>query len=215
MPFIFICAVRQGRSIMTTTTNLKKIFVSGLLNSAGETFSGKKEYLSVIDGGKKAKAFYESLGFKDIQMATCHGIALIKDSNDRLLSFVTPVSHMSKKTCTQKEYNMTYWAWNEIKRNAEATAKKAAVAVESSINSDTEKDEVFVRPEGQNKNFYAVISVEYTGFVLKWARCRELTDGKSSKFKGFNGLEQAKTWMRENNAPSKCFEDITDLKQIK
>jgi hypothetical protein len=200
---------------MTTTTNLKKFFVSGLLNSTGETFSGKKEYLSIINGGKKAKAFYEGLGFKDIQMATCHGIVLVKDSNNRLLSFVAPVGHISKKTCTIKEYNMTYWAWNEIKRNAEAIAEKVAVAVESSVNSGTEEEEVFIRPEGQNKNFYAVISVEYTGFVLKWARCKELTDGKSSKFKGFNGLEQAKTWMRENNAPSKCFEDITDLKQIK
>lgn len=200
---------------MTTTTNLKKFFVSGLLNSTGETFSGKKEYLSIINGGKKAKAFYEGLGFKNIQMATCHGIVLVKDSNNRLLSFVAPVGHISKKTCTIKEYNMTYWACNEIKRNAEAIAEKTAVAVESSVNSDTEEDEVFVRPEGQNKNFYAVISVEYTGFVLKWARCKELTDGKSAKFKGFNGIEQAKAWMRENHAPDASFEHVTDLKQIK
>lgn len=73
----------------------------------------------------------------------------------------------------------------------------------------------FVRPEGQNKNFYAVISAEYTGFVLTWARCKELTNGKSAKYKGFNGLEEAKTWMRENNAPSKTFEGYTSLKQIK
>lgn len=198
-----------------TTATTKEFFVFGLLNSAGETFSGKKEYLSVIDGGKKAKAFYEGLGFKDIQMATCHGIVLVKDSNNRLLSFVAPVSHINKKTCTIKEYNMTYWALNEIKRNAEAIAEKAAVAVESSVNSDTEEDEAFVRPEGQNKNFYAVISVEYTGFVLKWARCKELTDGKSAKFKGFNGLEQAKAWMRENHAASNTFEHVTNLKQIK
>ena len=39
---------------MTTVNNSKKFFVFGLLNGAGETFSGKKEYLSVIDGGKKA-----------------------------------------------------------------------------------------------------------------------------------------------------------------
>lgn len=196
----------------TTTTNL--FFVFGLLNASGETFSGKKQYASIIDGGKKAKSFYEGLGFKDIQMATCHGIVLVKDSNNRLLSFVAPVGHISKKTCTIKEYNMTYWAWNEIKRNAEAITEKAAVAVESSVNSGTE-EEVFIRPEGQNKNFYAVISVEYTGFVLKWARCKELTDGKSSKFKGFNGLEQAKAWMRENHAPDASFEHVTDLKQIK
>ena len=195
----------------TTTTNL--FFVFGLLNASGETFSGKKQYASIIDGGKKGQAFYEGLGFTSVAMTTCHGLALIKDSNDRLLSFVAPVSHMSKKTCTQKEYNMTYWAWCEVKRQAEIVAKKTAT--ESSVNSDTEEDEVFIRPEGQNKNFYAIISVEYTGFVLKWARCKELTDGKSAKFKGFNGLEQAKTWMRENHAADSSFEHITDIRQIK
>lgn len=78
-----------------------------------------------------------------------------------------------------------------------------------------EANGLFVRPEGQNKNFYAVISVEYTGFILTWVRCKKLTDGKSAKFKGFNGLAEAKVWMRENNAPSKTFEYYTDLKQIK
>lgn len=197
---------------MTTVNNSKKFFVFGLLNGAGETFSGKKEYSSIIDGGKKAKVFYEDLGFKNIKTVSLHGTVLVKDSNDRLLSFVTPVSYTSKKSCTDKEYNTVYWAWNEVKRQAQAVAEKAAV--ESSVKIDTE-EEIFVRPEGQNKNFYAVISVEYTGFVLKWARCKELTDGKSSKFKGFNGLEQAKVWMRENDAPSNTFEWVTDLKQIK
>lgn len=198
-----------------TTVNLKKFFVFGLLNSKGEVFSGKKEYLSIIDGGRKAKAFYEDLGFKEIKTVSLHGIVLVKDNNDRLLSFVAPVSHLSKKSCAEKEYSTTYWAWCEVKRQAEIVAKKATEKAESSVNSDTEENNVFVRPEGQNKNFYAVISVEYTGFVLKWARCKELTDGKSSKFKGFNGLEQAKVWMRENNASSNTFEHYTDLKQIK
>lgn len=195
-----------------TTTTLNQFFVFGLLNGAGETFSGKKEYASIIDGGKKAKVFYEDLGFKNIKTVSLHGTVLVKDSNDRLLSFATPVSHTSKKSCTDKEYNTVYWAWCEIKRQAKAIVEKAAV--ESSVKIDTE-EETFVRPEGQNKNFYAVISVEYTGFVLKWVRCKELTDGKSSKFKGFNGLEQAKVWMRENDAPSNTFEWVTDLKQIK
>ena len=197
---------------MTTVNNSKKFFVFGLLNGAGETFSGKKEYASIIDGGKKGQAFYEGLGFKNIKTVSLHGTVLVKDSNDRLLSFVTPVGHTNKKSCTDKEYNTVYWAWNEVKRQAEAVTKKAAV--ESSVKIDAE-EETFVRPEGQNKNFYAVISVEYTGFVLKWARCKELTDGKSSKFKGFNGLEQAKAWMRENHAASNTFEWVTDLKQIK
>lgn len=73
----------------------------------------------------------------------------------------------------------------------------------------------FVRPKGQNKNFYGVITPEFCGFVLTWAQCEALVKGKSSKYKGFNGLEQAKTWMRENHAPDVCFEHYTDLKQIK
>lgn len=199
---------------MTTTTNLKKFFVFGLLNSAGETFSGKKEYASIIDGGKKGQSFYEGLGFTNVAMTTCHGVALIKDSNGRLLSFVAPVNYASKKTCAIKEYNMAYWARNEVKRQAKLVAEKAATT-ESSVKADTEEDQVFVRPERQNKNFYAVISVEYTGFVLKWPRCEELTKGKSAKFKGFNGLEAAKVWMRENGAPSTTFEYYTDIRQIK
>lgn len=62
---------------------------------------------------------------------------------------------------------------------------------------------------------YAVISVEFTGFVRSWDECKEYTHGKNAKFKGFNGLEQAKAWMRENHAASNTFENITDLKQIK
>lgn len=197
---------------MTTVVTTKEFFVSGILNSNGEVFSGKKNYSSIIDGGKKAKSFYEGLGFKDVKTVSLHGTVLVKDSNDRLLSFVTPVGHINKKSCTDKEYNTFYWAWNEVKRQAKAVAEKAAV--KSSVNSDTE-EEVFVRPENQNKNFYGVISPEFCGFVLTWAECEALTKGKSAKFKGFNGLEQAKTWMRENNAPSKCFENVTDLKQIK
>ena len=197
---------------MTTVVTTKEFFVSGILNSNGEVFSGKKNYSSIIDGSKKAKVFYEGLGFKNIKTVSLHGTVLVKDNNDRLLSFVAPVNHTNKKSCTDKEYNTVYWAWNEVKRQAQAVAKKTTV--ESSVKIDT-KEETFVRQEGQNKNFYAVISAEYTGFVLKWTRCKELTDGKSAKFKGFNGLEQAKVWMRENDAPSNTFEWVTDLKQIK
>ena len=195
----------------TLSTNL--FFVFGLLNSTGGTFSGKKSYSSIIDGGKKGQAFYKGLGFTDITMTTCHGIALIKDSNGRLLSFVAPINFVNKKICTLKEYNMTYWAWCEVKRQAEAVAEKATA--KSSVKVDVEENEVFIRPKGQNKNFYGVITPEFCGFVLTWAKCEALTKGRSSKFKGFNGLEQAKAWMRENHAPDSCFENITDIKQIK
>lgn len=196
-----------------TTVVTKEFFVSGILNSNGEVFSGKKNYTSIINGGKKAKSFYEGLGFKDIKTVSLHGTVLVKDSNDRLLSFVTPVSHTNKKSCTDKEYNTVYWAWNEVKRQAQAVAKKAATT-ESSVKVDAE-EEVFVRPEGQNKNFYAIVSHEFEGFVLTWTQCESLIKGKPAKFKGFNGLEQAKAWMRENHAASNAFEWVTDLKQIK
>ena len=192
-------------------TNL--FFVFGIENSNGEIFSGKKSYSSIIDGGKKGQAFYKGLGFTNTTMATCHGVALIKDSNGRLLSFVAPISYTSKKTCTLKEYNMTYWAWSEVKRQAEAVAEKAAAKPSTKV--DVEENEVFIRPKGQNKNFYGVITPEFCGFVLTWAKCEALTKGRNSKFKGFNGLEQARTWMRENHAPDSCFENITDIKQIK
>lgn len=71
------------------------------------------------------------------------------------------------------------------------------------------------KPKGQKFEFYAVISAEFTGFVWTWAKCKELTNGKNAKYKGFNSIEAAKVWMRENNAPSITFEHITDLKQIK
>ena len=136
---------------MTTVNNSKKFFVFGLLNGAGETFSGKKEYASIIDGSEKAKVFYKDLGFKNIKTVSLHGTVLVKDNNDRLLSFVAPISHLSKKSCAEKEYSTTYWAWCEVKRQAEIVAKKAAEKEEPTINSNIEED--FVRPEGQNKNF--------------------------------------------------------------
>lgn len=69
--------------------------------------------------------------------------------------------------------------------------------------------------KGSKYLFYAVISAEFTGFVRTWDQCKKYTHGKSAKFKGFNSLEVAKVWMRENNATSKYFEHITDIKQIK
>lgn len=71
------------------------------------------------------------------------------------------------------------------------------------------------KPKGQKYEFYAVISVEFTGFVREWSKCKEYTNGKSSKYKGFNSIEAAKTWMRENNAPSRAFEHYKEIKEIK
>ena len=71
------------------------------------------------------------------------------------------------------------------------------------------------KPKRQKYEFYAVISAEFTGFTRTWAKCKEYTHGKSSKYKGFNSIEAAKTWMRENNAPSCTFEHYKEIKEIK
>lgn len=68
---------------------------------------------------------------------------------------------------------------------------------------------------GSKKLLYAIISKEFTGFVRTWDECNNHVHGKSAKFKGFNSLEAAKVWMRENNAPYVTFEHITDIRQIK
>lgn len=71
------------------------------------------------------------------------------------------------------------------------------------------------KPKGQKFEFYAVISAEFTGFVRTWTKCKEFTNGKSAKYKGFNSIEAAKQWMRENNAPSITFERYKEVKNIK
>jgi len=86
----------------------------------------------------------------------------------------------------------------------------------TSIKKDVEEaNGIPQKAKGQKYLFYAVISVEYTGFVRIWDKCKELTHGKSAKFKGFNSIEAAKQWMRENNAPSITFERYKEVKDIK
>ena len=194
-----------------TTTTLNQFFVFGLLNGLGETFSGKKEYASVIDGGKKGQAFYKGLGFKNIAITTCHGITLVKDSNDRLLSFVAPVSHMSKKTCTVKEYNMTYWAWNEIKRQAKIIAEKAAAA-KVSVKVDTDEGHEVVTNEKKSATikgsievkapqekmpwFYAVRNGRTVGIFTDWAKASASVTGyPDARFKKFRALKDAQEFM--------------------
>lgn len=96
------------------------------------------------------------------------------------------------------EKNQFFWRKHtSIKKNAE------------------EANGVSQKPKGQKYEFYAVISAEFTGFTRTWAKCKEYTNGKSSKYKGFNSIEAAKTWMRENNAPSRAFEHYKEIKEIK
>lgn len=86
----------------------------------------------------------------------------------------------------------------------------------TSIRKNVEEANGVPQKEKSSKYLlYAVISVEFTGFVRSWDECKEYTHGKSAKFKGFNSIEAAKTWMRENNAPSVTFEHYKEVKDIK
>lgn len=96
------------------------------------------------------------------------------------------------------EKNTFFWSKHtSIKKNAE------------------EANGVPQKAKGSKYLFYAVISAEYTGFVRTWDECKKYTHGKSAKFKGFNSIEAAKIWMRENNAPSVTFEHYKEVKDIK
>lgn len=109
-------------------------------------------------------------------------------------------------------------SYNKVVATSSRNAEKFCIdACEyyASIGNVEEANGVPQKPKGQKYEFYAVISAEFTGFVRTWAKCKELTNGKSAKYKGFNSIEAAKTWMRENHAPSKTFEGYTSLKQIK
>lgn len=182
-------------------TNTNLFFVFGLLNSSGEIFSGKKTYSSIIDGGKKAKAFYESLGFSSIKTVSCHGTVLVKDSNDRLLSFVTPVGNTIKENCTEKEYGTVYWAWKEVKRQAESVVKKAAV--KSSVEVDVEenatiKGSVEVKsPQQKKTTYYAIRKGRTVGILTDWGEASESVTGYSgAEFKKFSVYKDAEEYLK-------------------
>lgn len=187
---------------MTTVVTTKEFFVSGILNSNGEVFSGKKNYSSIIDGGKKTKSFYEGLGFKDVKTVSLHGTVLVKDSNDRLLSFVTPAGHINKKSCTDKEYNTFYWAWNEIKRQAQAVAEKAAVKssvkVDAEEKNNTIKGSVEVKsPQQKKTTYYAIRKGRMTGIFTDWGETFELVNGYSgAEFKKFSVLSDTEEYLK-------------------
>lgn len=186
-------------------TNTNLFFVFGLLNSSGEIFSGKKTYSSIIDGGKKAKAFYESLGFSSIKTVSCHGTVLVKDSNDRLLSFVTPVGHTIKENCTKKEYGTVYWAWKEVKRQAKIVAQKAATKsniedkgreVATKEKSSAIKGSIEVGPS-KKVTYYAVRKGRVVGILTDWGEASQSVTGYSgAEFKKFSVYKDAEEYLK-------------------
>lgn len=187
---------------MTTNNNLKQFFVSGLLNASGETFSYKREYSSIIEGGRKGKAFYEGLGFKNIAVKSCHGTVLIKDSNDRLLSFITPID------CTKAdgsiEYRTAFWALKEVERQAEAVTAKAAAEAKkeegrevATEKSATIKGSIEVKnPQEKLPWYYAVRKGRTVGIFTDWGEASESVTGyPDAQFKKFRALKDAQEFM--------------------
>lgn len=196
---------------MTTINNSKKFFVSGLLNASGETFSYKREYSSIIEGGRRGKAFYEGLGFKNIAVKSCHGTVLIKDSNDRLLSFITPID------CTKAdgsiEYRTAFWALKEVKRQAKAVAEKAVKAkVSAKIDAEDKKGREVVTDEKKSATikgsievrgsqqkmpwYYAVKNGRTVGIFTDWGEASASVTGyPDARFKKFRALKDAQGFM--------------------
>lgn len=190
---------------MTTVNNSKKFFVSGLLNASGETFSYKREYSSIIEGGRRGKAFYEGLGFKNIAVKSCHGTVLIKDSNDRLLSFITPID------CTKAdgsiEYRTAFWALKEVERQAEAVAAKAATEAKKEEGREvateknaTIKGSIEVRSPQKKTTYYAIRKGRTIGILTDWGEASESVTGYSGAvFKKFSVLKDAEEYMKGGN----------------
>lgn len=190
---------------MTTVNNSKKFFVSGLLNASGETFSYKREYSSIIEGGRRGKAFYEGLGFKNIAVKSCHGTVLIKDSNDRLLSFITPID------CTKAdgsiEYRTAFWALKEVERQAEAVAAKVAAEAKKEEGREvateknaTIKGSIEVRSPQKKTTYYAIRKGRTIGILTDWGEASESVTGYSGAvFKKFSVLKDAEEYMKGGN----------------
>ena len=193
-----------------TNLTMNLFYVSGIKNSVGEIFSYKKEYASIIEGGKKGKVFYEGLGFKDITVASCHGTVLIKDSNDRLLAFITPVGHT--KANDTKEYRMAYWALKEVERQANAVAEKAAAKASTKVDAEVKKGHEVMTEKKENATikgsievkapqekmpwFYAVRNGRSVGIFTDWAEASASVTGYSdARFKKFRALKDAQEFM--------------------
>lgn len=189
---------------MTTNLTMNLFFVSGIKNSVGEIFSYKKEYASIIEGGRRGKAFYEGLGFKNIAVKSCHGTVLIKDSNDRLLSFITPIDYT--KADGSIEYRTAFWALKEIERQAKIVAQKAAtkpnieekgheVVTEKKENA-TIKGSIEVGAPQKKPWYYAVRKGRITGIFTDWTEAEASVKGFSDpKFKKFRSLKEATEFM--------------------
>lgn len=196
---------------MTTVETLKIFFVFGIKNGKGETFRGEKKARIATDVATSVVEFYHEAGFGKVVATNCNDSVFIKDKNDRLLSFVTPVGHL--KADGSKEYRTAYWAWNEVKRQAQIVAEKAAAkkasakvdaeekgheVVTDKKESTTIKGSVEVRsPHKKKTTYYAVRKGRTIGIFTDWAEAEASVKGFSDpKFKKFSVYKDAEDFMK-------------------
>lgn len=195
---------------MTTVETLKRFFVFGIENGKGETFRGEKKARIATDVATSVVEFYHGAGFGKVVATNCNDSVFIKDKNDRLLSFVTPVCHL--KADGSKEYRTAYWAWNEVKRQAQIVAEKAAAkkasakvdaeekgheVVTDKKESTTIKGSVEVKaPQEKMPWFYAVRNGRTVGIFTDWAEASASVTGyPDARFKKFRALKDAQGFM--------------------
>jgi len=193
---------------MTTNVNFKRFFCFGIENGKGETFRMIKEAKLATDVATSVVEFYHGAGFGKIVATNCNDSVFIKDKNDRLLSFVTPVGHL--KADGSKEYRTAYWAWCEVKRQANAVTEKAAAKASAKVDAKVEesrevatkknatiKGSIEVKaPQEKMPWFYAVRNGRSIGIFTDWAEASASVTGyPDARFKKFRALKDAQEFM--------------------
>lgn len=182
-----------------TTLETKQFFVFGIRNAEGETFHGHKKATLAANVVSNVVKYYNGIGFKEVVATNCNDSVFIKDSTGRLLSFVTETCHLEADG--SKEYRTAYWAWKEVKRQAESVAKKAAV--KSSVEVDVEenttiKGSIEVKsPQQKKTTYYAIRKGRTVGILTDWGEASESVTGYSGAvFKKFSVLKDAEEYMK-------------------
>lgn len=193
---------------MTTVATLKRFFVYGIENVKGETFHGTKEATLAISVASDVVKYYRDIGFGKVVATNCNDSVFIKDKNDRLLSFVTPVGHL--KADGSKEYRTAYWAWCEVKRQANAVAEKAAAKASAKVDTEVEEDREVATKEksatikgsievGPPKKvtYYAIRKGRVVGILTDWGEASQSVTGYSgAEFKKFSVLSDAEEYLK-------------------
>lgn len=194
---------------MTTTLKMRKFFVYGIENAEGVVFRMTKEATLATSVATDAVKYYNSIGFGKVVATNCNNTVFIKDSNDRLLAFVTETCHL--KADGSKEYRTAYWACKEVNRNAKAVAEKAAAA-KASAKVDAEdkegrevatkenttiKGSIEVEQPRKKIVYYAIRKGRVVGILTDWGEASQSVTGYSgAEFKKFSVLSDAEEYLK-------------------